>query len=254
MSEIQHSTSFGPLSVTDAAVRLRNAPAWVIASVNRERQLRGLATIPTRTTAAAPVRRKPAPAKSALAARLPAAPARRSPLSAPAPLPRIGFVLTPGVGTIPGGREMFEPGAWDAWFRLLKRDRSSRKFEIRCLGHDGPVVAALPDSSINFWLAKDVGPVCVWQPDASKPLHRSLVTQIAAGADAVSAEFHATMATLSRGVRRIQMAGPVGVAILRRSQEPAYSGALCGVIDDKRPIHLEIRRLVDKAMARAAGK
>jgi len=62
------------------------------------------------------------------------------------------------------------------------------------------------------------------------------------------------MATLSGGVRRIQMAGPVGVAILRRAQEPAYSGALCGVIDDKQPIHLEVRRLVDKALARSRGR
>jgi hypothetical protein len=44
------------------------------------------------------------------------------------------------------------------------------------------------------------------------------------------------------------------VAILRRSHQPAYSGGLAGVIDGKQPIHMEIRRLVDKTLARAQGK
>jgi hypothetical protein len=43
-------------------------------------------------------------------------------------------------------------------------------------------------------------------------------------------------------------------ALPPRVAPPAYSGALAGVIDGKQPIHMEIRRLVDKALARAQGK
>ena len=254
MSEIQRSTSGGPLSAADAAKRLKNAPDWFIQKVNANRQLRGLATLPVRRPAAAPVRRKP-PAKSAPAAKLPAAPVRRSPGLAPPPLPKIGFCLAPGVGTITGDRrELFEPGAWNAFFALAKRGRLSTGFTIRTGGHSGPVAACNADGSLAFALDPVAGPIVIWQPNGADFRHRAIVETVRAGLDRLSCEFHPISLRWDGGVRRVTMAMATGCALLRRSEEPAYRGAMAMVFDGKKPLASEVRRLVDKALARAEGK
>ena len=254
MSNIQRSTAAGPLSAADAAKRLKNAPRWFIQKVNENRQLRGLATLPV-PRPAAPVRRKPAPARSAPAAKLPAAPVRRSPGLSPPPLPKIGFCLAPGVGTITGDRrELFEPGAWNAFFALAKRGRLSTGFTIRTGGHSGPVAACHADGSLAFALDPLAGPIVIWQPNGADVRHQAIVESVRAGLDRLSCEFHPISLRWDGGVRRVKMAMATGVAILRRSEEPAYRGAMALIFDGKKPLASEVRRLVDKALARAQGK
>jgi hypothetical protein len=258
VSDIQRSVHAGPLSAADAAIRLRNAPAWVVERVNTARQLRGLAPVPVRKPAAPPVRRKPAPAKSAPAAKLPAAPTRRAPVAAkpaaPAAVPPIVLIPFAGEGNVRGVRERFAGGAFDGWFARLRADRSSAPFVIRVGGHDGPQVASLADGSISIRLHREVGPVIVWNPNVRNVRHAAVVEMIRAGLDSVSAEFHHPQSQLSMGFHHIAEAVPCGAAILRHGERPCFPGALAGIIDPAKPIELEIARMVRKSLARAAGK
>lgn len=231
---VQRSTNAGPLSVADARERLRHAPRWFLEKVDRARESRGLAPICER------------PRKAAVAPRHPRAAQRK----APAPALQVAIAVFPGVGDLSGGvREIFEPGAFDFWWRSYCRG-GFQDFALRSGGHDGAIVGSVKDGSVSLRPIDGVGIVALWRPDLTNLRHRSAVAFIGSGMDAVSGEFHAIRATLSGGVRRVSMAIPAGCALLRR-QEPAYVGATAAILDESQPVGVQIGELARKALARA---
>jgi hypothetical protein len=243
MSLIQRSTTAGPLSAEDARVRLRNAPKWFVTAVDKAREKRGLALICPHPRPAVSPRHPRAAPSSALAPSLRFA------------LPKVALVLAPGVGTITAGRrELFEAGAWSTWHSLAKRGRLPGGFTIRDGGHRGPIAACRDDGSLAFTVDPVAGPIVIWQPNGHDARHRAIVESIWSGRDAISSEFHALALRWDRGIRRISMAMATGVAILRPGESPAFRGAMAGILDGKKPLRSELRRLVDAALVRAQGK
>jgi hypothetical protein len=230
MSEIQRSTSPGPLSAADADLRLRHAPQWFRERVSAARELRGLMPLPVRKSArAAPPRRQPPAAGAASAATMPRSAVPTAPA---AKLPMIALVLC-GEGAAelaPGGLvETFMPGAFDAWLERTRKAGRGANFEIRVGGHGTAAIATAADG-LEFRILASVGPVVLWQPDGENPRHRAAVELVRAGQDAISVEFHALRVELIDGCRVVHEAAPVGVALLRRGEAPAYSGAIAGVL------------------------
>jgi hypothetical protein len=240
----------GPLSDSDAAIKFRNAPAWFLEPINRDRRQRGVAAIPIRNTASAPPRRKPAAVRAALAPVVP-----RSTLpKAPVKLPKVAFVLAHGTGEPGGGTdiEIFLDGAFAAWTARVQREGRAANFEIRMGGHETTAIANAGDG-LEFRDVGVVGPVVIWQPDGGNARHRAAVALIRAGADKCSVEFHALSARLIDGVRVVSEACPVGVALLRPNQEPAFRGAMAAVLPGVEPIERELIRVAGRSLKRTWG-
>jgi hypothetical protein len=233
---IQRSTALGPLSAAEARERLRHAPKWFLERVDRAREKRGLA----------PLRERPR--KAAVAPRHPRAVKR----TAPAPALQVAIALFPGTGVIPGGREIFERGAFDFWWLAFKKG-AFRDFVVRSGGHDGAIVGSVKDGTVSLRPIEGVGIVAVWTVDMTNLRHAAAVALVRSGMDRASGEFHAIRATLSGGVRRVSMAIPVGVALLHR-QEPMYAGAQAVILDPAKSVGVQIGELARKALARAQRK
>jgi hypothetical protein len=218
----------GPLSDSDAAIKFRNAPAWFLEPINRDRRQRGVASIPVRNAASAPPRRKPAAARAALA---PVAPRSTLPKAPPKPLPKVGIVLVgrgagePFEGTV----ETFADSALDGWLSRAQHDPRGAGFVLRGAGHNSPAIADAADGVITFRSVAGVA-VAVWTPDAGNAAHRAAVASIASGVDAVSVEVQVVRAEMHVGARVILEAELVGAAILRAGERPAYRTAVAGIL------------------------
>lgn len=251
MSEIQRSTSPGPLSAADADARLRHAPQWFREKVSAARELRGLAPLPVRRSArVAPPRRRPPAAGAAPAAIMP----RSTPTAVK--LPKVAFVLAHGTGEPGDGKvdiEIFTDGAFDGWLSRVQREGRGASFEIRAGGHGTEAIASAADGSFEFRNVGAVGPVVIWQPDAANARHRVVVEMVRAGQDAASVEFHALRAEFIDGVRVVREAAPCGVALLRRDQAPAYRGSLAAILPGVEPIERELIRVAGRSLKRSWG-
>jgi hypothetical protein len=249
MSQIQRSTSAGPLSAADADTRLRNAPEWFRDRVSAAREVRGLAPLPARKQArVAPPRRRPPAAGAAPAAITP----RSTPAAPPRPLPKVGIVLVGlGAGEPKAGLvETFATNALDNWLSRAQHDPRGSGFVLRAAGHNSPAIADAADGSITF---RSVGgsAVAVWTPDPSNPAHRAAVASIASGVDAVSVEVQVVRAEFHAGARVILEAEPVGAAILRAGETPAYRTACCGILPSNQNEVVALVRLAAASVRRA---
>jgi hypothetical protein len=170
-------------------------------------------------------------------------------------LPRIAFILVGNAAGEPGGAtpiETFLDGAFDKWLSRVRREGRGANFEVRMGGHDTPAIANAGDK-LEFRNVAVVGPAVVWQPDGANARHRAAVALIRAGADKCSVEFHALSARLIDGVRVVSEACPVGVALLRPNQEPAYRGAMAAILPGVETIERELIRVAGRSLKRTWG-
>ena len=239
----------GPLSDADAAVKFRNAPAWFLEPINRDRRQRGVAAIPVRNAASGPPRRKPAAARTAPA---PVAPRSTLPNAPPKPLPKIGIVLVgrgagePKAGTI----ETFADNALDGWLSRAQHDPRGSGFVLRAAGHNSPAIADAADGVITF---RSVGGVAcaIWAPDPANARHRAAVASIASGVDSVSVEVQVVRAEFHAGARVILEAELVGAAILGKGETPAYRCAVAGILPANQTELVALVRLAAASVRRA---